>query len=102
MARVEQRNHNIDRDNAVSRQAKKENVMNKCCLYQKMIKEKDHETLKLICGRSLEKIPFFDQMKLADINITLDIMNYKLSYCTKYLELIYEYVKIIFSIFLTS
>ena len=70
--------------------------MNKCRLYQKKIKEKDEESLQLIRGRSLEKLPFLDQMKLADINISLETLNYKLSYCMKYLELIYEYVTINF------
>ena len=102
MTRVERRNHKIDRDNASSLHVKKENIMNKCRLYQKVIKEKDEESLKLIRGRSLEKLPFLDQMKLADINILLDTLNYKLSYCTKYLELIYEYVTNNHLIFLTS
>ena len=95
MTQVERRNYNIHRDIGISCQVKTENVINKCRLYQSMIKEKDDETQKL----ALEKLPFFDQMKLADINITLNILNYKLSYCTKYLELIYEYVKLMFSIF---
>ena len=62
-----------------------------------MIKEKDDVKLKLIQDRALEKLPFIDQMKLADINISLDILNYRLSYCTKYLEISFEYIKIMLS-----
>ena len=75
--------------------------MKKCRLYQNMIQEKDDEIRRVICGRSVEKLPFMDQMKLADINLSLDILHYKLSYCTKHLELIYKYVKImLFIIFI--
>ena len=71
--------------------------MNKCRWFQSMIKEKDGEKQKMIRGRSLEKLPFLDQMKLADINISLNELNYKLSYCTKYLGLSFEYVKLMLS-----
>ena len=94
MSHVERRNHNLVRDKSLYYVAKKENIMKKCRLYQSLIKEKDDEIRRVIRGRALEKLPFMDQMKLADMNLSLDILHYKLSYCTKHLELIYKYVKI--------
>ena len=39
-----------------------------------------------------EKMPFFDQIKVADIMVALDDLTYKLLYCTKFMELSMKYV----------
>ena len=82
------------RDQSLYYAVKKENIMKKCRLYQDLIKDKDDEVRRVINGRSVEKLPFMDQLKLADVNLSLDVLHYKLSYCVKHLELIYEYVKV--------
>ena len=97
MTWVECRNHNIHRDREISCQVKTENVLNKCRWFQSIIKEQDDEKEKVIRGRPLEKLPFLDQMKFVDLNISLDELNYKLSYCTKYFELSFKYVKLMSS-----
>ena len=93
MTQVDRRNHNDSRDINISFWIETDNIMNKCRWFESIIKEKEEVKEKMIRGRSLEKLPFLDQMKLADLNISLDDLNYKLSYCTKYLELHFEYVK---------
>ena len=87
MSRVERRNFNVLRDQSLYYAVKKENIKKKCRLYQDLIKDKDDEVLRVINGRSVEKLPFMDQLKLADVNLSLDVLHYKLSYCVKHLEL---------------
>lgn len=84
-SRIERREHNIKRDEDRAMLEKRDNIMNKARWFESQISNNEQQLETIIRGRKPESLPFFDQIKVADINVILDHLNYKLSYCTKLL-----------------
>ena len=94
MTRAGRRKLNVKKHETCAGIEKNDNVMNKVRRYESLINRMETERNQIIGGRNKEKMPFFDQIKVADITVELDELNYKLSYCAKFMELSMKYVHI--------